>query len=85
VKERPPKIEAVCDHCGGLLIQREDDRPEAITVRLEAYERSTAPLIQFYKNLGLLMPVVAKGSPDEIVARTMDRMDKLTNDKLKMA
>jgi adenylate kinase len=85
VKERPPKIEAVCDHCGGCLIQREDDRPEAITVRLEAYERSTAPLIQFYKNLGLLMPVVAKGSPDEIVARTMDRMDKLTNDKLKMA
>jgi adenylate kinase len=80
VKERPPKIEAVCDHCGGLLIQREDDRPEAITVRLEAYERSTAPLIQFYNNLGLLMPVVAKGSPDEILARTMDRMDKLTND-----
>jgi adenylate kinase len=77
VKERPPKVEGVCDRCGGRLYQREDDRPEAITVRLEAYERSTAPLIQFYKNLGLLLPIVAKGSPDEILARTMDQLDKL--------
>jgi adenylate kinase len=77
VTERPPKVEAVCDRCGGRLYQREDDRPESITVRLEAYERSTAPLIQFYKDLGLLMPIVAKGSPDEILAQTMDRLDKL--------
>ncbi len=77
VTERPPKVEAVCDRCGGHLFQREDDRPESITVRLEAYERSTAPLIQFYKNLGLLLPIVAKGTPDEILARTMDQLDKL--------
>ncbi len=77
VKERPPKVKDVCDHCGGRLFQREDDRPESIAVRLEAYERSTAPLIQFYKNLGLLMPIVAKGSPDEILARTMDKMEKM--------
>jgi adenylate kinase len=81
VKERPPKVEAVCDRCGGRLYQREDDRPESITVRLEAYERSTAPLIQFYKNLGLLLPIVAKGSPDEILARTMDNLDKLAGDR----
>jgi adenylate kinase len=77
VTERPPKVEAVCDHCGGRLFQREDDRPESVTVRLEAYERSTSPLIQFYKNLGLLLPIVAKGSPDEILARTMNQLDKL--------
>lgn len=77
VKERPPKVDSECDRCGGHLFQREDDRAEAITVRLEAYERSTAPLIQFYKNLGVLMPVVAKGSPNEILARTMDEMNKL--------
>ena len=81
VTERPPKVEAVCDHCGGRLYQREDDRPEAITVRLEAYERCTSPLIQFYKNLGLLMPIVAKGTPDEILARTMEKMDKPAGDK----
>ena len=77
VKERPPKAEAVCDHCGGRLFQREDDRPEAITVRLETYERSTAPLIEFYKNLGLLAPVVAQGTPDEILARTLETLEKL--------
>jgi adenylate kinase len=77
IKERPPKVEAVCDRCSGRLFQREDDRPEAITVRLEAYYRSTAPLIQFYRNLGLLLPVVAQGSPDEIAARTMDQLDRL--------
>ena len=77
VKERPPQVEGVCDRCNGRLIQREDDRPEAITVRLEAYERSTAPLIRFYENLGLLVPVVAKGTPDEILARTMEKMHEL--------
>jgi adenylate kinase len=77
VKERPPKVEAVCDHCGGRLLQREDDRPEAITVRLEAYDRLTAPLIRFYENLGLLMPIAARGTPDEILARTIEKMDTL--------
>jgi adenylate kinase family enzyme len=44
---------------------------------MEAYERSTAPLIQFYKNLGLLLPVIAKGTPDEIMARTINSLEKL--------
>lgn len=77
ITERPSKGNGVCDHCGGQLFQREDDRSEAIAVRLEAYERSTAPLIQFYKSLGLLLPIPAKGSPDEIVARTMEKLDKM--------
>jgi adenylate kinase len=71
VSGRPPKIEGVCDHCGGGLYQREDDQPASITVRLDAYERSTAPLIQFYKSLGLLIPIVATGSPENIFARTI--------------
>lgn len=76
VAERPPEVEAVCDHCGGRLFQREDDRPEAIIVRLHAYERSTAPLIKFYQDLGLLVPIAAKGSPDEILARTLGELAK---------
>jgi len=76
VTEKPSKGKGVCDRCGGRLFQREDDRPEAITVRLDAYERSTAPLIEFYKNLGLLLPIVAKGSPGEILVRTMDKLIK---------
>ena len=44
VEARPPKVAGVCDQCDGKLYQREDDRPESIRVRMEAYERSTAPL-----------------------------------------
>ena len=71
VTERPPKVEGCCDRCGGKLFQREDDRPESIKVRLEAYDQSTAPLIEFYQNLGLLMQVDANGTPDEICAKTL--------------
>lgn len=71
VLDRPSKVEGVCDHCEGKLFQREDDRPEAIEVRLEAYDQSTAPLIAFYGKLGLLLSVDASGSPDEICAKTL--------------
>jgi adenylate kinase len=70
VTSQPPKQQGVCDHCGGRLYQREDDHPESIAVRLDAYEKSTAPLIQFYRNRGLLVTVVATGSPAEIFQRT---------------
>jgi adenylate kinase len=71
VTGQPSRVQGVCDHCGGQLYQRQDDRPESITVRLEAYERSTAPLVEFYSNLGLLIAVVAAGSPDEICEHTI--------------
>ena len=69
--DRPPQVENVCDHCGAALYQREDDRAESISIRLRAYERSTAPLIEFYQRLDLLMPVPAHGSPEEILALTL--------------
>ena len=71
VTGQPPKVEGTCDRCGGKLFQREDDRPESITVRMEAYTRSTAPLIDFYQGFGLLLPVAATGSPEEICDRTI--------------
>ena len=70
VTGQPPKLQGVCDHCGGRLYQREDDHPESIAVRLDAYEKSTAPLIQFYRNRGLLVTIVSTGSPQEIFQRT---------------
>jgi adenylate kinase len=72
---QPPKQDGICDHCGGRLYQREDDRSGSIAVRLQAYERSTEPLIQFYRNLGLLTVVVASGSPEEIFERTASALD----------
>jgi adenylate kinase len=68
--ERPPKAAGVCDRCGSSLFQRQDDRPESIAVRLEAYQHSTAPLVEFYRNLDLLLTVPASGSPEDICART---------------
>jgi len=68
--ERPPKVAGSCDRCGGRLFQREDDRPESINVRLETYERSTAPLIAFYRKLGVLVQVSAEGTPEEIYEST---------------
>ena len=71
IEARPPKVQGVCDHCGGALYQREDDRPESIRVRMHAYERSTAPLADFYRHEGLLVPVSAEGSPEEIFERSL--------------
>jgi len=75
VSERPPQIEGKCDRCDGKLLVREDDRPESIRVRLDAYERCTAPLIEFYQNSGLLVSVEAKGSPDEIFETTFTQLE----------
>ncbi|MFZ3266436.1 MAG: nucleoside monophosphate kinase [Terriglobales bacterium] len=75
VTGQPPKVEGVCDRCGGRLFQREDDRPESITVRMAAYERSTAPLIEFYQSLGLLVSITATGSPEEICTRTVAALE----------
>ncbi len=75
IVERPPQLEGQCDRCGGKLFQREDDRPESIEVRLEAYERSTRPLIDFYSNSGLLRQIEATGSPEQILDRTLPEID----------
>ncbi len=72
---QPSKVEGVCDRCQGKLFQREDDRPESITVRMAAYESSTSPLIEFYRKLGLLVSIPATGSPEDILARTMSALE----------
>lgn len=54
-KLHPPKVEGICDKCGSPLKQRDDDKdPEAIKRRLEIYEEKTSPLIEFYKEKGIL-------------------------------
>jgi adenylate kinase len=68
---RPPKVENRCDRCDGKLFQRDDDRPESIEVRLEAYNHSTQPLIEYYKKLDLLVKVDGSGTAEDIFARTI--------------
>ncbi len=66
-----PKVEGVCDHCGGRLFLREDDRPEAVRVRMQTYEKSTAPLIDFYERKALLRRVRCGATPDVTFARSL--------------
>ena len=54
-KLHPPKVEGICDKCGAALKQRDDDKdPEAIKRRLEIYEEKTSPLVEYYKQKGVL-------------------------------
>ena len=53
----PPKVEGICDNCGGKLIQREDDTPETVKARLAVYHKETEPLVDFYNQRGLLKSV----------------------------
>jgi adenylate kinase len=71
----PPRVKDVCDICGGTLYQREDDRPESIRVRMNAYQESTHPLIQFYRQRGLLVTIQAEGTPAAIFERTLAALD----------
>ncbi len=71
VSARPPRTEGVCDQCGGALVQREDDQPESIRVRMQAYQRSTQPPIDFYRRAGKLVVVKATGTPEDVLQRTL--------------
>ncbi len=76
VTTRPPKVAEVCDNCGSPLAIREDDRPASIRVRMAAYEKSTAPLSEYYRKLGLLVQVSAEGAPEEIYQRTVQALEE---------
>ena len=62
----PPKRDNICDHCGEGLVQRTDDTPDSIRMRLSEYTTKTAPLLAYYEGRGLLFTVEAGHSPDEI-------------------
>jgi adenylate kinase len=66
IYERPPKAEGICDNDGGELIHRPDDREEVVAPRLNAYEKQTAPLVQYYRRFGALHDVDANRSVEEV-------------------
>lgn len=57
VTNKKPKVEGICDVCGGELIQRKDDSAEVVLKRLEVYENQTKELIDYYRNQGILHDV----------------------------
>jgi len=65
-------ISGTCSNCGGDVVQRADDLPEAILRRLEVYERDTAPLLTFYESRGLLVRVDGDQEAGEVTAEILE-------------
>jgi adenylate kinase len=73
--DKPPRYDCVCDNCGGEVEQREDDTPAAIEKRLAEYERETAPLIGWYRDMSLLEVVDGRGTTSEVSQRLFELID----------
>jgi adenylate kinase len=65
----------ICDVCGGDVEQRADDTPEAVNRRLDLYETQTAPLIQHYSKMAMLVVVNGVGHPDHVFKRVCDAVE----------
>ena len=64
----PTKVEGICDVCGEALILRDDDKPETVKNRLNVYHEQTQPLIDYYKNEGILVEVDGTKNMDDVFA-----------------
>jgi len=74
--QNPPRKAGVCDRDGEALVQRPDDQPENVRVRLREYGTKTEPLKRFYREKGLLSEVEGVGTTDGILAATRRILDK---------
>ncbi|MBO6047806.1 MAG: adenylate kinase [Erysipelotrichaceae bacterium] len=68
VEFNPPKVEGVCDNCGGELYQRADENETAVAKRLDTYDQATRPLIEYYANKGELTEINGDQSMDKVFA-----------------
>jgi adenylate kinase len=72
-----PRIDSICDVCGGEVVQREDDTEAAIRRRLDLYEAQTAPLISRYDEQGKLVTVDGDGRLDDVTERLSEAIDPM--------
>lgn len=68
IEFNPTKVEGICDACGGELTLRDDDKPEVVQKRLDAYHEQTQPLIKYYKDQGILKSVDGTQEMDKVFA-----------------
>ena len=69
IKTLPPKVEGVCDKCGGELYQRDDDKQESILHRMDVYREQTEPLIKFYRDKGAITDLDASIETDVLLGK----------------
>ncbi len=74
---RPPKVDMVCDRCGGEVVQRPDDLRETIENRLKVYKEQTSPVKAFYEKQGVLMEIPGEGEVDEVFGRIKKAVENL--------
>jgi adenylate kinase len=70
----PPRKNDVCDKCGGVLYQREDDAEHTVRARLQVYATATEPLLDYYGRCGLLAQIDGLGRPEEIEHRILSAL-----------
>jgi adenylate kinase len=75
-KYNPPKVAGVCDVDGANLIQRDDDKAETVERRIRVYMEQTSPLIEYYRQKGLLVEVDGKQSIDEVSKEILKAIKK---------
>ncbi|NIM94961.1 MAG: adenylate kinase [Anaerolineales bacterium] len=83
IEHNPPKVEGICDNCGGELYQRDDDKPETIQARLDVFHKQTAPLIAYYQAATLLHEVDGVGGIDEVSERLIKTVKRLRGEASK--
>jgi len=76
VTDSPPRVEGVCDVCGGELYQRPDDSEESIQKRLEVFSAETAPLVDYYRRAGKLLEVDGEGGVAKVEGRIVAALGK---------
>jgi adenylate kinase len=77
IKYNPPKVNGVCDEDGSELYQREDDKSETVINRIKVYMEKTSPLIEYYRNLGLLCEVDGTQSIESVEQQILTAVKKV--------
>ncbi len=75
VYSKPPRVDEICDKDGAKLVTRDDDREEVIRERLDAYERQTKPVAEYYQQLGRLATIDGDQPVDDVTARILKEID----------
>ncbi|WP_232686207.1 adenylate kinase [Halobacterium zhouii] len=71
----PPEEPGVCDECGGDLYQREDDTEETARERIQVYEENTAPVVEYFRDAGVLVEIDGEQTPDEVWEDIRDALE----------
>jgi adenylate kinase len=71
----PPRQHGVCDVDGGELYQREDDRPEVVSERISVYQKDTIPVVEYYRQRGILHPIDGTGDIETVAAEIVRQLE----------